>query len=532
LSAKGLKIEASRSARYLILTPSKYRARLEAFARWKQTKGLNVEFAYVGSAATDDVAADRNAINTFLEEYFQKHYCHGVYALLVGDENEIPSGRSNRIIAGPDMANGSSDHVYSVLGSDRFSSLYVGRLSVADEDELQIQLHKILRQERRFVHGSWPLSVVLAANSENNDGTRGVSASFPSKYAQAVNEIANYNHYTVQPNFSVLHAGASNNQTPRATNQDVIDAIDTGAAHVLYRGHGNTTTWVGGWDGSSVNGASWTTARIDDLDNSVYPIIYSIACQNARIQSNSIGEYWMNVAEAGASAHYGASVNSYTTENHERAKGIFRSIFQDGYRRLGPALSRASVRSFTATGGGSSWDNNTFCYLLLGDPEMTIRTSTWNLGLALAPILSNQNGLFVVQLADSAKDTVPGALVNVQLADGTSRNGFTGIDGRFLPDNIQLEQVVRVDFHADGYPHRILDLVEQAPPRLTARVEEATRVVRLRVAGGRGYYRLESSENLLEWSDEGEIELDEEEVEIVDPSIVERGYRFYRLIRE
>lgn len=50
VTAKGLKIEASRSAHYLILTPHAYRSELDEFAEWKQSKGLNVDFSYVGNS--------------------------------------------------------------------------------------------------------------------------------------------------------------------------------------------------------------------------------------------------------------------------------------------------------------------------------------------------------------------------------------------------------------------------------------------------------------------------------------------------
>lgn len=66
-------------------------------------------------------------------------------------------------------------------------------------------------------------------------------------------------------------------------------------------------------------------------------------------------------------------MTSYTSENHERAKGIFRAIYESGYTRLGPMLGGAESLSFAATGGGNLWDSNTFAYMLLGDPEMEIR---------------------------------------------------------------------------------------------------------------------------------------------------------------
>ena len=62
-------------------------------------------------------------------------------------------------------------------------------------------------------------------------------SAFPSKYAAAVNDIANYANYNINPNFTVRHAGAADAADPRAVNQDIIDDLESGAGQILYRGH-------------------------------------------------------------------------------------------------------------------------------------------------------------------------------------------------------------------------------------------------------------------------------------------------------
>ncbi len=432
MTARGIRIEASRSARYLIITPQDYRETLNEFALWKNSKGLAVDFAYLGSGPGDDVAANRNDIDNFIEDYFRKHYCHGVYVLLVGDVDILPSGRSNRVIANPDGNNADSDHVYEVLGSDRMPSCYVGRLSVNSKGELQTQLNKILSYERNPAGGGWPLRAVLAANSQNDDSSYGVSSSFPSKYAAAVNAIAAYGSYTNPPTFNVLHAGAASNAATRAVNQDVIDAIDNGVGHVLYRGHGGGSSWVSGWDGSSTTGNSFDqTNDVPALKNEAFPIIYSIACQNARLRNNDcIAETWMSLANAGAVAHFGASVNSYTTENHERAKGIFRAIYQNGFTRLGPALAEAERISRSALGGGAAWDNNTFCYNLLGCPELTIRKQTVPFNFRLIGTVQFV-GLYraIMAVTDEAGTVLRGVRVTLIYNNGDTDTATTDENG-------------------------------------------------------------------------------------------------------
>jgi len=500
LTAKGIRIEASRSAHYLIITPREYRNNLNSFALWKQAKGLNVDFAYVGNAASDDVTPDRNQIDQYIEKYFEKNYCHGVYVLLVGDTDVIPTGRSTRVVAGPDGNDADSDHVYEVLGNDLFPSLYVGRLSINSAAELDNQLAKILSYERSPVSGDWPLQASLAANSENDDGTRGVSMSFPSKYAAAVDAIAAYGSYSSPPTFQKLHAGAANAASTRAVNQDVIDAIQAGRGHVLYRGHGDGNSWVGGWDGSSMSGSSWTPAEIGQLSNRAYPIVYSIACQNGRIRNNdAVSELWMNWTNGGAVAHWGASVNSYTGENHERSKGIFRALYESGFTRLAPALAEAERISHVSTGGGSSWDNNTFCYLLLGDPELTIRKRRVT-GFRITTLVSNIQDRAVVLLRDGLEGVaIPGGFVNVTLIDGRKTNGFTRMDGTLVLPGIKAVEIARIDVNADGYPsgETTMGTGEQLiRPGFSFKREEG---FKFRMEGPLQTYEVQVSENLETW---------------------------------
>jgi hypothetical protein len=525
LTAKGLKIEASRSAHYLILTPRAYRVELDEFALWKQSKGLTVDFAYVGTGGTDDVPPDRNAIDAYLEEYFHKNYCHGVYVLLIGDTDVIPTGRSNFVEAAPDGNDADSDHVYEVLGGDRMASLYVGRLSVNSAEELRNQLTKILSYERNPPPGSWPRRVVLAANSENDDGTRGVSASFPSKYAAAVNAIASYSYPLGAPTFKVLHAGAASASADRAVNEDVRDAIHEGCGQVMYRGHGDGNSWLAGWDGSSVNGSGWSrTTQIPLLTNQIFPIVYSIACQNARIRNNeSLAEAWMSRVGGGACAHWGASVNSSTGENHERAKGVFRAIYESGFTRLGPALADAERYSMEVTGGGYEWDNNTFCYILLGDPEMTIRKGLVGSFAPNVGIEQLEIGA-LLSVGDEAGARLPGTFINVELAGGRMTNGFTGDKGDLLLPGIKASDILKLHVDAEGFAAAVIPIKPQAP-RLVALGHDSIGRFQFRVFGDPGKYTVWGSADAIKWTEIGSTSVPFATADFTD--ILRRNSRFF-----
>lgn len=533
LAAKGLKIEASRSAHYLILCPKAWRATLDAFALWKQTKGLTVDFVYVGAGG--DLAADRNTIDAYLEQYFKDHFCNGVYVLICGDQDVIPAGRSSRISGDPDGANADSDHVYEVLGNDRFPSLYVGRLSANSTGELKNQLDKILKYERAPVRGDWPTIATLCANGQMDSGNFGVNAEWPTKYSLAVEQAVNYGYYTNPPTFQTLHAGAASNAVVRAVNQDVLDAITKGCGQLLYRGHGDESSWTYGWDGSGTSSGSALTAPgfVDKLANPVQPIVYAINCLNSRINQNDcIAEHWMNLANAGAVAHFGATVTSYTTENHERAKGIFRAIYENGYTRLGPMLAGAEAISYAATGGGGGWGSNTFAYMLLGDPEMEIRRKALPLLFpsgGLAGLVINFGSGVKVRVVDAKGAIQPGAFVNLTGKDGRRFNGFANTEGE-VEFAIDPKLLARLDLILDGFPFSAEYL--QAPALEAVGFVPGGFKIRLKQAP-QGVFRIFGSVDLQKWQDLGlatPVGVDQEFVDPVAPTRDPK--RFYRAVQE
>jgi hypothetical protein len=534
LTAKGLKIEASRSARYLILCPKDWRPTLETFALWKQAKGLNVDFVYVGTGG--DLPANRNDIDTYLENYFKQHYCHGVYVLICGDQNIIPAGRSSLITGSPDGASADSDHVYEVLGNDKFPSLYVGRLSADDTTELKNQLDKILKYERTPVRGDWPTLATLCANSQMDNGDYGVNSEWPTKYSLAVQQTVTYGSYTNPPTFETLHAGAANTSVVRAVNQDILDALDEGRGQLLYRGHGDENSWVSGWDGSgssSSSGSAFTAmTHVNNLKNTVQPIVYAINCLNSRInRSDCIAERWMSLADAGAVAHFGATVTSYTSENHERTKGIFKAIYERGHTRLGPMLAAAEAISHAATGGGASWDSNTFCYMLLGDPEMEIRRK------AVPKIIGPLTGVLVplgkllkVRVVDEKGNGQPGAFVNLIGSDGRRFNGFANTDGE-VEFPIDPSLVARLDLLSDGFPYTAEYL--QAPALEAVGFVAGGFKIRLKQAP-QGVFRIYGSSNLQNWQNLGLATPIGVDQEFVDPAAPTGGgaKRFYKAVQE
>ena len=536
LTVKGFPIEASRSAHYLILTPFKWYSIMEPLAQWKATKGLNVDFAFVGPGA--DVINDRTAIDAYIENYFKKNYCHGIYVLICGDVDVVQSGRSSLVTGSPDAASADSDHVYEVIGADKIPSVYVGRLSANTDNDLKVQVDKILRYERTPPAGDWPRRATLCANSQNDGGSYGVNPDFPSKYAKAVEDTVAYGGYTGPPIFQKLHAGALSSAVTRATNADVTAAINAGRGMLLYRGHGDEDTWVSGWDGSGSaesSGSSWTrTTHVSALTNTVHPIVFAINCLNSRVnRSDCIAEAWMQRDNSGAVAHYGATVTSYTTENHERTKGIFRAFYESGFSRLAPALAEGERISLGTSGGGSSWDSNTFAYMLLGDPEMTVRKKTvpnWRVisEIAADAVLESFRGGSLITLLDPDKKPDPTGFVRITDLGGNFFNGFADADGTVNFPKLPKENIARIDIISEGQAYGVLFL--KAPALIPEGMTRKGFQVRLPDMPT-AVFEIFGSTDLRRWTSLGLSQADGSDQIFIDPAATGLPERFYRAVQ-
>lgn len=538
LTKKGLPIEASRSAHYLILTPQSWYSILQPLAAWKAIKGLNVDFAFVGSSPADDLPNSRSAIDAFIENYFQKHYCHGVYVLICGDVDVVEAGRSSLITGSPDGSLADSDHVYEVIGANTSPSLYVGRLSANSDADLQAQVDKILRYERTPPPGDWPTRATLCANSQNDAGSYGVNPDWPSKYAKAVQDAVNYGGYTAPPTFQTLHAGALSAATTRATNADVAAALNDGRGLLLYRGHGDENSWTSGWDGSGTaesSGLPWTrTSHVNALANTVHPIVFAINCLNSRLnRADCIAEAWMQRPNSGAVAHFGATVTSYTSENHQRTKGIFRALYESGFSRLGPALAEAERISFSTSGGGDSWNSNTFAYLLLGDPEMTVRKKTvpqWKIVAEIAAFAKVEPYLKGVRLTvlDSADKPDPAGFVRLVDTQGGLHNGFADIEGNVTFPSLLKSQIARADILGDGLAYGVLFL--QAPALHPEGMTQAGFRVRL-LDMPTARFQIYGSSDLMQWTPLGLSQPDGDDQVFTDPGVRGVPSKFYRAVQ-
>lgn len=173
------------------------------------------------------------------------------------------------------------------------------------------------------------------------------------------------NSYSNPPNFITRYGHVAG-----IDDADIRDNVNNGIGLLAYRGHGS----------AAATGTSWNipidyfnSADVNLLFNppNRAPVVWSFACTNAKLGDNdSIAELWMEYTEGGAVSYYGATTASYTSQNHVLDEEMFLAVYDDGLITQSQAIMQAENEMANSIGSSNAW-----MYLLLGDPDMQIRTN-------------------------------------------------------------------------------------------------------------------------------------------------------------
>lgn len=370
---------------YLIVYPEAYEATLQPFVAHKFTRGFQVT-----KMKLEDIGDTCEEIRAGIAAWYngsppeKDHYC-----LLVGDTNEIP------LCTAPDAdytTGTQTDDLYgSVNGDDLLEEVFVGRISIDDADDLAHQLDKIIFYETTPEVGWNRKQAVLVAHKEDA----------PGKY-QGAHETVRTFGYNNPPQF-ITRYGAQG-----ATNADVSNDIDGGVGIVAYRGHGSSASWTG-WN---LGNEYYDDTEVNGLSNGMEcPVVWSFACTNALLTSSDcIAERWMEATDGGSVSYYGATRASYTDPNHTLDRQMFRYVFHLGFTSQGQAICHAEWLMEQQWYVDNSW-----MYLLLGDPSMEIRSDDGELDIVAPPEVEMCDPVCDLDflVLDDTGTPVPNALVAV-----------------------------------------------------------------------------------------------------------------------
>ncbi len=329
-------------ARYLIITPPDFVDALEPLAEWKTAKGY-----YARIVTTEETGTSSTDIRSYIISAYETWETPPEFILLAGTASEIP------MIYGGRTSYGSfnSDWKYGELTGDLFTDVYVGRLPANNVDRMERMVDKVISYERTPLSGDWIKKGTTILRNDYDSSDSAYSANIDSCAAGMsrwdFTEIDTFDR--------------------DCCNASMVEAsVNEGRSFVVYRGQG-TTNW-------------WGPFAVDpeyNLSNGyMLPVVLSITCHTISTGGSAqAGTWWMrgNSSEmSGAVAFYGTtSTISHGAEvRGELAEGFAASYFADTTNDLGKPSENAKLNMYSIYGDTAQYTS----HLLLGDPEMDIRT--------------------------------------------------------------------------------------------------------------------------------------------------------------
>lgn len=325
---------------FLFIYPDGYKDELQPLIDQKKARGY-----FTTEKTTTTTGKTCASIRTAIKSWYNSRPSYtDKYALLVGDVDQIPLCTAPTGVP--------TDDLYAdVVGDDLEEEIFVGRLSVDNEADLTNQVTKILTYEDSPSLFCCYNKALLVAHKEGA----------PGKYVGA-HESVRTAAYATPPSFSTLYGSVAG-----VDDGDVSLAINNGLGLVAYRGHGSSGAWTG-WNQTNQYYDSADVTGLANLATQV-PVVWSFACTNAALNTeDSIGEIWMEDINNRAVSFYGATVPSFTSQNHELDRQLFKAVYDTGLTIQSHAIKQAEDQMAALVG-----DDNAWMYLLLGDPEMKIR---------------------------------------------------------------------------------------------------------------------------------------------------------------
>jgi hypothetical protein len=385
-----------------VIVTSRDEAAIQPYVQWKREKGFNVSVEVVPT-------------NTTVNSNVQAAYDNNndiLYVLLVGDWADLKCTTSN---SGRPM----DPQVGTVVGSDDFADIAVGRFSANSPADVTVQVNKVINYEKMAVIGdTWYETAVGIASAEGAGiGDDGESdADHESVIYDDKLDPFTYNTFT-----TIYDPGASTTM--------VSNAVNTGTSVINYTGHG----WGDGWGTTGFSSSNVATLTNGDK----LPFIISVACNNGDFDLGTcFAEAWLRKSGGGAIMFMGASISQPWAEPM-RGQDYFMDVLIGGYdysahpgqdgistteqrTTLGSMIFNGLTLMCVESGGSSDWETAS-TWNFFGDPSLQARTA--------APLdLTLSNSLIMVGIpftttVNSSEGPVENAMVTLSQGDMF----FTGI---------------------------------------------------------------------------------------------------------
>lgn len=389
---------------------------LADFCCWKAFKGYKCKVVSTSTTGTTS-----ESIKTYIQDECYKGL---QYVLFVGDTDAIPvyhGSVSNKSVAG--------DYWYGCLDGDNDiqADIAVGRFSTNSLEELTNMINKTIAYESTPLNTGWQEKALMVAHREQA----------PKKYQGCLEDICTSTYvepYTFIKAYGAKESKGGNN----ATNDDVIESINNGVGIVNYRGHGFETGWAASW---SYDNVAFGKTQINALTNNVYPVVFSIACLNGKVETGECLLESFTRSPNGAVGVLGAFYASYTTPNHTYNRLLFETLCNDGVYNIGYLNNIAHIKNLVEYNNYFTAKVNAFIYLWGGDPSLEIWTgasqSFNDIGISM-----DDNGNINLDAGN-----VNNYIIRVVTEDGILKNEYTSTESSFSLTGLDSPCYIVIDKH-------------------------------------------------------------------------------------
>jgi hypothetical protein len=295
----------------------------------------------------------RNYIRNFMPEYI----------LLVGKYGDFPV----HTVPYPKEVETYNYYVASSTTGHPNQDIPLGLFLAENETELSNIINKTISFENNY--NDYPK--IYYGHAGSND-------TLPPWPIQFNEEILTemYTHYFAPESYTFTLATA-NDSTPNDAWTD-INMINSGIRYMIYHGHGNIMKWSFGLG----------TGGLQNLNNTIYPIIFSFACLTGTFSGSVDGNTYdcfaqkITTLEHGAVAFLGA-YNTAGKGMNQILEGAINGLFNDTITpRLGNVLLHAyantnntnTVNLYYPTVQAVERERAAWQFHLFGDPALKIRS--------------------------------------------------------------------------------------------------------------------------------------------------------------
>ena len=394
----------------LIICADMYMSNVQPLVDWKNQSGRPTTMVSLSEAGGNNI----ENIKTFVTNYYNDPDHNLEFLLLVGEYNDITPKNYGSGSGGTCY---SDNYLGKLEGSDNYLEVLVGRFSVANAADADLQVGKTIYYERDVEAGAaW-------GSKGMGIGYYGAgSGHFGEDDYQHIDYIRDtLLHYTYSQ--VIEHHGGSGGDASVAT---ISGTVNDGISIINYCNHGSETSW---------GVANYSVSNVNALTNdNMLPVVWSVACLNGKFDVGTcFGESWLRAKNNATGAPTGAVAGMFSFVSQPWVPPMYgqdemvdilaewrhTDIF---HHTIGGASLNGSMYVLDMAPGDSYQTFNT--WLLFGDPSMMVRTAVpteMNVTASPSILMLGMNELSISAEADYAIATL--TMDGETIASGEVING-------------------------------------------------------------------------------------------------------------